>query len=149
MIILSIWLGNVLARQAALHLPALRIPVPYPILLGTGLVLLWGGVAFRLWAIRTLGRYFRGVVHLQEGHQVVSSGPYRSLRHPSYAGAVVAVLGISLIFANIAALVAFVGCVLLGVVYRIRVEERVLLTGLGNEYAEYAAQTKRLLPRVW
>jgi protein-S-isoprenylcysteine O-methyltransferase Ste14 len=148
-VILAIWLGNVLAKTAMVHLPALRIPVPYPVLLGLGLVLLWTGVGFRLWAIRTLGRYFRGVVHIQEGHQVVRSGPYHYLRHPSYTGALVAVFGIGLTFANVAALVAFVGCVLLGVLYRIRVEERVLLAGLGSEYAEYAAHTRRLVPGVW
>jgi protein-S-isoprenylcysteine O-methyltransferase Ste14 len=51
-----------------------------------GLVVLAAGVALRTWAILTLGRLFKFVVVIQDGHRVVASGPYRLLRHPSYTG---------------------------------------------------------------
>jgi protein-S-isoprenylcysteine O-methyltransferase Ste14 len=148
-IVLSILVGNVLAKEAAANLRALHIAAPYPDLLALATVVLWVGAGFRLWAIHSLGRYFRGVVHVQEGHQVIRTGPYRYLRHPSYSGALLAVLGIGLVWANVAAWAVFFGCALLGVLYRIRVEERVLVDGLGAEYVDYAAQTKRLVPGVW
>lgn len=149
LITLSIVVGNILAGQAARHLHALHLGVPYAVLLVPAIVLLWAGAGFRLWAIHRLGRYFRGVVHVQEGHQVIRSGPYRYLRHPSYAGALLAVVGIGLVWANVGSWVAFVACALVGVLYRIKVEERVLTEGLGAEYTDYAAHTKRLVPGVW
>jgi protein-S-isoprenylcysteine O-methyltransferase Ste14 len=148
-IVLSIVVGNVLAGQVAGHAHALRIPVPYLALLVPAILLLCLGAGFRLWSIHTLGRYFRGVVHVQEGHEVVRTGPYRYLRHPSYAGALLAVVGIGLVWDNIGSWAVFVACALVGVLYRIRVEERVLTEGLGAEYVAYAAQTKRLVPGVW
>jgi protein-S-isoprenylcysteine O-methyltransferase Ste14 len=148
-IVLSIFVGNFLAREAAANLPALHIPVPRSDLLAVATVVLWAGAGFRLWAIHSLGRYFRGVVHVQEDHQVIRTGPYRYLRHPSYAGALFAVLGIALVWANVLSWALFFGCALLGVLYRIRVEERVLVAGLGAEYVDYAAHTRRLVPGVW
>ncbi|QMU80429.1 isoprenylcysteine carboxylmethyltransferase family protein [Streptacidiphilus sp. PB12-B1b] len=117
--------------------------------LTAALLVMWAGIALRLWAIRVLGRFFRGVVHIQADHRVVTAGPYRVLRHPSYAGALVAVLGLGLAFGNAVSLVALLGCTLVGVVYRIRVEEQVLTSALGADYTAYAARTNRLVPGVW
>jgi protein-S-isoprenylcysteine O-methyltransferase Ste14 len=145
-IVLSLAVGWVLATLAKHELPGLRFSVDA---LAVALPLMWAGIAFRLWAIRTLGRFFRGVVHVQADHQVVRHGPYRWLRHPAYAGALVAVVGIALTFHNVASFVVYVACGAAGVLYRIHVEERVLLAALGADYEQYAATTARLVPRVW
>lgn len=145
----SIILGNVLARLALRHLPQFAFGIPLGTRLALVLPVSWAGIAFRLWSIRTLGRFFRGVVHVQAGHEVIQHGPYRLLRHPSYAGALLAVLGFSIVFDNAVSIVAFVGCALLGVLYRIRVEERVLREQLGQDYRDYAARTRRLVPGLW
>jgi len=79
----------------------------------------------------------------------VRSGPYRVLRHPSYTGSLLGIFGLSLTFANVAAIVVFNLCILGAFLYRIRVEERTLLEGLGDEYAEYMRHTYRLIPGVW
>src|SRR5581483_10932552 len=105
--------------------------------------------ALRLWAIGTLGRYFKPIVHLQQDHHVVRSGPYKVLRHPAYTGLLLALFGISLTFANIASIAVFNCCIVAAILYRIRVEERTLLDGLGDEYAEYRRHTRRLIPGVW
>src|SRR5580693_143942 len=55
----------------------------YPIIL-LGLFLAWVGIAFRLWAVAVLGRFFRITVMLQDNHELITKGPYRYLRHPSY-----------------------------------------------------------------
>lgn len=140
--------GDFLAVFVARHLHVLHLPLS-PGLFVAATVMIWIGAGFRLWAVRTLGQYFRAVVHIQEGHQVVRSGPYRYLRHPSYTGLMVALMGLGLVFANPVSWVIFVGCALLSMLYRIRVEERVLTKALGAEYTDYAAQTKRLVPGVW
>ncbi|WP_035805028.1 methyltransferase family protein [Kitasatospora mediocidica] len=140
--------GDVLAVAALHALPGADFGGRTATLAGA-LVVLWAGAGFRLWAIRSLGRFFRGVVHVQADHQVVRSGPYRVLRHPAYTGALVAVLGLALTFGNVASLVLLSGCNLLGVLYRIKVEEAVLSAELGDAYTQYAAQTARLVPGVW
>src|SRR3989454_1617723 len=52
-----------------------------------GIGLMWLGMLLRVWAIRTLGRFFRSVGMIQRDHALVTSGPYSPLRHPPYAGA--------------------------------------------------------------
>ena len=117
-------------------------------LVATTLLIVLGG-GFRLWSIAMLGRYFRAVVHIQEDHHVVRSGPYRVLRHPSYTGLLVALLGIALLYGNWLSVVVFEALVIAGMLNRIRIEERVLLDGLGADYAAYMRETRRLIPGVW
>lgn len=148
-IVVAVFVGNLLARAALVLVPWLQLPIPVPVRFAVALPVAWAGIGLRLWAIHRLGRYFRGVVHVQAGHQVVRSGPYRWLRHPAYAGALLAVVGFSLLFANVASIVLFVGATLAGIAYRIAVEERVLSEQLGSEYTDYARHTARLIPGVW
>lgn len=147
-IFLSIMAGDFVAVYTAHHLRVLHLPLSSGLFVAAT-VLIWAGAGFRLWAIRTLGQFFRAVVHVQEGHKVVRSGPYRYLRHPSYTGLLVALVGLGLVFTNVVSWVIFVCCAVASILYRIRVEERVLNEALGNEYADYAAHTKRLVPGVW
>ena len=147
-IALCIVLGEALAVIARSAFPGADFDMGGP-LLTLSLVLLWAGVGFRLWAIHSLGRFFRGVVHIQADHQVVTEGPYRVLRHPSYTGALVAALALALTFGNPVSLVLMFGGALVGVLYRIRVEEQVLNTALGDAYSSYSARTSRLVPGVW
>jgi protein-S-isoprenylcysteine O-methyltransferase Ste14 len=146
-IVLSLAVGYVLALLALRS--DWRIPLHTTPLLAIALLLMWLGIGFRLWAIHTLGRFFRGVVHVQADHEVVRHGPYRWLRHPSYTGALVAVVGVALTFHNWLSFAVYLVCGAAGVLYRIRVEERVLLAELGDAYRDYAATTSRLVPHVW
>ena len=145
----SILVGTVLALAARSDLTALAIPVSPVVTLGLGLLIAWCGIAFRLLSIHALGRFFRGVVQVQEGQTVIQSGPYRLLRHPAYAGALLAVAGFGLTYRNVGSWVALTGCCLVGLLFRIRVEERVLLAEFGQTYADYAARTRRLVPGLW
>lgn len=122
--------------------------LPPDVALGAGFALALVGVGFRFWSIVVLGRFFRGVVTIQSDHEVVRRGPYRVLRHPSYLGALVGVLGFGLTGGSVAAAVVMTAVVGLGLAYRIAVEERALRAGLGAAYEEYAATTGRLVPRV-
>ncbi|GAA1932084.1 methyltransferase family protein [Streptantibioticus ferralitis] len=128
------------ALSYSTHSVAVRIAV---------LVVAWAGIAFRLWAIIALGRFFRGTVHIQHGHRVVSTGPYRWVRHPAYSGMLLAALVLALLMGNAASWLVFTACCLIALGYRIRVEERMLLDALGEEYRAYAARTRRLIPGVW
>jgi protein-S-isoprenylcysteine O-methyltransferase Ste14 len=114
-----------------------------------GLAVLAAGVALRTWAILTLGRLFKFVVVIQDGHRVVESGPYRLLRHPSYTGALVAFLGAGLALDSWLSMLALVAIPLVAILVRIRVEEAELASALGPSYTSYAARTRRLVPGLW
>ena len=148
-IVITAVLAVVLASVARRLLPGLDYPVREPGWQIPIVVLVAVGGGFRLWSIASLGRYFRAVVHIQENHHVVRTGPYRVLRHPSYTGLLVGLLGIALLMGNYASAVVFMLLVITGVLYRIKVEEKVLLAGLGDDYAVYMRETSRLIPGVW
>ncbi len=116
---------------------------------GIGLAILVCGVAFRLWAIVTLGRFFTFRVTIQEDHRVVERGPYAIVRHPGYTGASVACLGLGIALSSWLSILLLVLLPLVSTVIRIRVEERQLLDALGDEYRRYAESRARLVPLVW
>jgi protein-S-isoprenylcysteine O-methyltransferase Ste14 len=114
-----------------------------------GLALMLAGICIRWVAIRTLGRYFTRTVTVFDDHRIIRNGLYRYLRHPSYTGYLLENLGFGLAFSNwLSALIIFTP-IAAAVFYRIHVEERALLQNFSNEYLEYAASTKRLIPMVY
>ena len=132
----------------AAHLPSTVVGGGWvPVAIGLGV--LAAGVALRVWAIVTLGRLFKFVVVIQDGHRVVASGPYRLLRHPSYAGALVGFLGAGIALDSWLSMLALVLIPLLAIGVRIHVEEAELARALGEEYRAYAHRTRRLVPGLW
>jgi protein-S-isoprenylcysteine O-methyltransferase Ste14 len=113
------------------------------------MVLLIVGVLLRWSSFWALGQYFTFTVNVSADQQIINIGPYRIVRHPGYAGGVLAMLGIGVIYANWVGLAGFVVPCLVIVVWRIRIEEAALLRTAGEPYCDYAAQRKRLLPLVW
>jgi len=115
----------------------------------TGLALLTFGTAFRLWAIRTLRNNFSATVRIKQGQQLVTNGPYRWLRHPSYTGAWLAMLGAALLMHSYLGLVIMGPGMLLVYMRRIAVEERTLEQAFGTAYTAMKQNTQRLVPGVW
>lgn len=109
---------------------------------------MYGGIALRLYAATTLGVYFTTTVATVHEHHLVSQGPYRYIRHPSYTGFLLILAGFGLCFANWLSPLIMVGVALIGFAYRIRVEERLLQEQLGQPYRTYMGRTKRLIPYV-
>lgn len=104
------------------------------------------GVALRRTAIRTLGRFYSHHVVRQDGHRVVTGGVYRVVRHPAYAGMLLANLAFACFFLAPLTAAAF-ALLAAAVAWRIRVEERALWDVPG--YPPYAAGRARVLPKVW
>jgi protein-S-isoprenylcysteine O-methyltransferase Ste14 len=115
----------------------------------TGLLVMWVGLAVRVWAIAVLGRSFRMTVEVDDDQRVVDSGPYRWVRHPAYTGVLLIVVGLGLVYGNWAALAVLIVAPAAVLVNRIFVEEAVLTEILGRGYADYATRTKRLVPGLW
>jgi protein-S-isoprenylcysteine O-methyltransferase Ste14 len=110
---------------------------------------MWLGLAIRIWAIATLGRAFRTTVEVDSGQDVISSGPYRWVRHPSYSGLLLIVTGCGLASGSWVALIVSAVLPLVALLRRIRVEEAELVGVLGDRYRAYQRGTKRLIPGVW
>ena len=126
--------------------PELRMPAPLRM---AGVLVLWLGLALRVWAIASLGNAFRTTVEVEPGQAVVSSGPYRWIRHPSYAGLLLIVAGFGAALGNWLSLAACVVLPLPAIVRRIRVEEAELNCVLGQAYRTYQSDRARLIPRLW
>jgi protein-S-isoprenylcysteine O-methyltransferase Ste14 len=114
-----------------------------------GLAVFWCGIALRFWSFRTLGRYFTFTVQTSVDQPVITSGPYRFVRHPSYAAVLLMVMGVGLFLGSWWAFAWLTASVFCGLFLRIRVEERALLLQLGDRYETYAASHKRLVPFIW
>jgi protein-S-isoprenylcysteine O-methyltransferase Ste14 len=145
----SLLVGVVVAYVLASDWTGAAIPWLRPEVTIAGAVLIVLGAALRWWAILTLGRYFTVDVAVRSAQAVVRSGPYRFVRHPAYSGLLLIALGIGLALANWASVVAVLAVSLIGLLYRVRVEERALIAALGKPYADYMRHTRRFIPFVF
>jgi protein-S-isoprenylcysteine O-methyltransferase Ste14 len=146
-VLIAVTLGTAIAAGVtASRATALRIAGPHGV---AGLIVMWLGLAIRFWAITALGRAFRTTVEVDPGQAVVSTGPYRWVRHPSYSGLLLIVAGFGLAVGNWLALVISIVLPLPALLRRIQVEEAELTGVLGDRYRAYQAQTKRLIPGLW
>jgi protein-S-isoprenylcysteine O-methyltransferase Ste14 len=137
-------LAEVLGRRGGLPWPGGLV---WPFV--AGLVLIAAGIGLRAWSIATLGRFFQYWIKIQPGHRVVTGGPYRYVRHPSYTGIALVLTGVALACDDVWSLVAVAVLGGAGLAVRIHAEERQLTESLGSEYADFAAGRKRLIPGVW
>lgn len=114
----------------------------------TGVVLGAAGLAMQNWAIISLGRWFTLRVALLPGHELVRSGPYRRLRHPSYTGLFLWLFGIPLAFGSWGGLVVL-AIALPFAILRMREEEALLQREFGAAFDEMHRETHRLVPYVY
>jgi protein-S-isoprenylcysteine O-methyltransferase Ste14 len=125
------------------------LPGPEWLAVAVGVALLIAGFGLRVWAVRTLGRFFKYRVVVQENHEVIQTGPYRLVRHPSYTGMVMCAAGLGLMLDDWLALIVAALPTLIAFTLRLLSEERTLAGELGEPYREYMARTWRLVPHVW
>lgn len=113
------------------------------------LVGMLAGLGLRVWAVLTLGRFFTWFITVYDDHQVIRSGPFRFIRHPSYFGALL------LFVATLVFLHAWVGALLslafqlFAYVRRIRYEEAMMIDRLGESYKTYKREVNALVPLLW
>ncbi|HYL37147.1 MAG TPA: isoprenylcysteine carboxylmethyltransferase family protein [Bryobacteraceae bacterium] len=106
------------------------------------------GVLLLVWVHRELGRNFSGTLHLRVEHTLVTSGPYRWVRHPMYTAFFGVVLSFFLLSANWLIGAIFIGGIAAVMISRVAKEERVMADRFGAEYQAWAARTGRFLPQL-
>jgi len=139
--------GTVIVGSVSYFLlgPTLLLPLPVRLFF---LLLAIGGFLLRFQAMRALGRHYTMIVSIREGHELVSNGVYRFVRHPGYLGQFFFLLGYVIVLQSLWGLIMYL---IWGAtqIYRIQVEEKVLEKYLGETYREYQKNTKRLIPAIY
>ena len=145
------YLGLMIAGFVLLFLKAEPINLQHPtwptfsIRLIAGLSIQVAGLAFAIWARRTLGKNWTGRITTGGTQELVMRGPYRLVRHPIYSGLLLAVLGTAIVMGKWHAFLGFV-LVVISVVIKLQREEGALRRHFGSTYEEYAQRVSLLLP---
>lgn len=113
-----------------------------------GIFLMIIGIVIRQWSIAVLGSFFSLNVGIQKGQKVVKDGPYKLIRHPSYTGLLLTIVGIGLALQSWGAVIVMILGFVFSFGYRIHVEEKLLISELGKGYIQYMKKTKRLIPYI-
>lgn len=148
-IIVSAALCQILAVLEWAYLPADPRSIRSPLLVAGGGLLMLGGLSIRLWAISLLGRFFTATVRVQSGQQVVTGGPFRLVRHPSYLGSFLCIVSGALFLEAFLSCVAAIGIMLAAYMYRINAEETAMISSFGEEYLSYSSRSYRMIPGLW
>jgi protein-S-isoprenylcysteine O-methyltransferase Ste14 len=140
-------ISNTLAILSAIFIkvPISQISI-FPYL---GVMIIALGMVIRIIAIITLGKFFTVNVAIRDNHRVIQSGLYKYIRHPAYLGAIMSFVGFGVSLNNWISL-AIISIFVSGVmIYRLRIEEKVLIEQFGEEYKEYMKRTFRLIPWIY
>jgi len=142
-----------IVTNVALYLGPSQFPAatirPGAVAFAAGMVIMVAGVVLRGWSFRALGQYFTAVIKVSPDQPVITNGPYRLLRHPSYAGGLLAEIGMAVTSANWVSVAVFGAAWVAIIAWRIHIEETALLSALGEKYRSYASHHKRLIPLIW
>jgi protein-S-isoprenylcysteine O-methyltransferase Ste14 len=141
------WL--LLLLTALLNQFGIGIVEPHLVFTAIGVVLVATGVALRVVAMRTLGKFFTRTLQMREEHHVVSDGIYRRVRHPGYLGDIALFVGSGIATGNVITTLLILAVILPAFVRRIAAEERMLTDLLGKEYLAYRTTTWKLIPFVF
>jgi protein-S-isoprenylcysteine O-methyltransferase Ste14 len=148
----ALHLGPMFLAAAILWSPRLNILgletrfVPWaPWLFWLGVGVTCGGLAFAVWARRTIGRNWSAIVTLKQDHELVTSGPYALVRHPIYTGLLFGFLGSAIALGQGRGLLA-VAIFYLAALRKYRMEERWMHERFGVAYDAYRAHVKALVP---
>ncbi|TIV46856.1 MAG: isoprenylcysteine carboxylmethyltransferase family protein [Mesorhizobium sp.] len=145
--------GLIFAMIAAFLLPRVQLfafvnfaPVN-AVLSSVGVVLAVAGMFLLVWARQTLGRNWSQTVSAKQDHELVTSGPYRRLRHPMYTGGLLACIGSAIVVGGpFVFLLLLLGAIF---IWRVGAEDRLLARQFPDEFPGYARRTNALIPFVW
>lgn len=129
--------------------PAYTIRYSRSLMLFLGSVTMLSGIFVRAYSVRALGDFFRTTVMVVKGQKLIQTGLYKYVRHPSYTGTLVTVLGFGIALDNAFTTLLMLVVMLYGVHKRVIVEEDVMERSFGKAYTEYKTRTKKLIPNLY
>jgi protein-S-isoprenylcysteine O-methyltransferase Ste14 len=107
------------------------------------------GLYLRFYSVLRLGPWFTTRVMVQDGHTLITDGPYRWIRHPSYTGLLTSLIAAGIAMSDGLALFMLLVPNAAALIYRIGIEEAALRERFGASYESYAQRTKRLIPGLY
>jgi protein-S-isoprenylcysteine O-methyltransferase Ste14 len=146
-----IWITIILSVTAGVF-AAIKTNIPLVetnLLKYIGLILIIAGVVVRFTAIRTLGKFFTVNLAINNEHRLIDKGFYKYIRHPSYTGSLLSFLGLAVYFNNWICIPVILVPIITVFIFRINIEEKLLIQQPGLNYSEYIKRTKRLIPFVY
>lgn len=120
-----------------------------PDILVVGIALFLVACLVRWWAYASIGNYFSPRIALYKGHQLVTSGAYRRIRHPLYLGMLLELVAVACMFSSGGAFLLIAMLAVPAVMYRLRLEEAMLAEAFPGEYEDYQRRSKRLIPFIF
>jgi protein-S-isoprenylcysteine O-methyltransferase Ste14 len=114
-----------------------------------GVAIMISGVVFRQYVIAFLGKFFTATIQIKKDHELIQSGPYRYIRHPSYLGILILSLGLGIAMANWISLILCIVLPAIGLMQRIKFEEKELEQHFGQQYQDYRKNTWRVIPFIY
>jgi protein-S-isoprenylcysteine O-methyltransferase Ste14 len=125
-----------------------RISVNY-FYIWVGFVIILIGLIVRWVSIIQLGKSFTVDVAITDVARLKTDGLYKRVRHPSYSGLLLVILGFSVTMNSLLSIIAAVLPIFIAVVYRIHIEETLMLEEFGAKYKDYCKTTKKILPYIY
>jgi protein-S-isoprenylcysteine O-methyltransferase Ste14 len=113
-----------------------------------GVVLFIAGIGLYDVAHRTLGKFFSEAVRILPEHKLITRGPYSLIWHPIYLGEILFAFSIPMIANSLYGFVIMLVIVPI-MLYRVSIEEKVLVSEFGQEYIEYTHKTKKFIPYIY
>jgi protein-S-isoprenylcysteine O-methyltransferase Ste14 len=114
-----------------------------------GIILLYCGITLRAYSVWTLRKYFTVSVEIKTGHKIIRKGPYRYVRHPSYSGSILSLIGMQIGLRSPVGFAISLVLAFFAYTYRIHVEEEAMTDSFGIEYDNYKKITKRIIPFIF
>ncbi len=131
----------------SLHLT--RMYVLEPGIIYLGFILFFISCFIRWRGFSAIGKYFNPRIAVYDEHLLVTSGIYRTLRHPLYLGVFLSLIAIAMVLSSWGALLITLLATLPALIYRIKLEEEFMVKHFGEEYGEYMKRTSKLIPGLW
>jgi len=116
---------------------------------GFGFTLIMGGLIIRWIAIIQLGSAFTVDVAINSDVNLKTDGIYERIRHPSYLGMLLVVIGFATTMGSLSSFIVLVLPVFIAIIYRISIEEKVLIKEFGDSYFLYMESTKKIIPGIF
>ena len=146
-----IWITIAIANTVAILIANnIRFSISHIIIIPyIGLSIIIIGMIFRFYSIWILGKYFTVDVTIRENHKLVDLGIYKLVRHPSYLGSIISFIGFGLSLNNWLSLIIIGFSIIFVMLYRIKIEENLLISQFGQDYTDYQKRTYRLFPWIY